>query len=147
MCDNPAHVSHGSSLVDKRIPYYIALLLFYLPSGSSREREGWAELPADELDAHGVEWLRYSDRAGARSMSLPRSLAHVKREISEKKWLEARRWVGGRVSIRLSSGQSRQWPVNSATRVASRFYVQAEDGSLPNRPVVEVASGGRTGCM
>jgi hypothetical protein len=28
-------------------------------------------------------------------MPLPRSLAHLKREISEKRWTEARRWAGG----------------------------------------------------
>jgi hypothetical protein len=39
----------------------------------------WAKLAADEPDAHGVEWLRYSDRTGARPMPLPRSLARFKR--------------------------------------------------------------------
>jgi hypothetical protein len=29
---------------------------------------------------------------------LRRSLTHLKREVSEKNWDEARRWTGGRVS-------------------------------------------------
>jgi hypothetical protein len=33
-------------------------------------------------------------------MPLPRSLAHLKREISEKKWNEARRWAGSRASAK-----------------------------------------------
>jgi len=43
----------------------------------------------------GVEWLGYSDRVGVRAMPLPRSLTRPKREISEKKWAEARQWVLG----------------------------------------------------
>jgi len=39
-----------------------------------------------------VEWLSCFDRAEARAMPLPRSLAHLKQEISEKKW------AGGRTS-------------------------------------------------
>jgi len=31
-------------------------------------------------------------------MHLPRSLANLKREISEKKWVEACQWAGGRTS-------------------------------------------------
>ena len=45
-----------------------------------------AKLAAEKPDARGVEWLAYSDRAEACSMPLPRSLANIKREISEKKW-------------------------------------------------------------
>ena len=45
-----------------------------------------------------MEWLNYSDRAEVRAMPLPRSLANPKREISEKKWAEARQWAGGRTS-------------------------------------------------
>jgi len=45
---------------------------------------------AEEPETHRVEWLSYLDRAEARAMPLPRSLAHLKREISKKKWVEAR---------------------------------------------------------
>jgi hypothetical protein len=57
---------------------------------SNENADEWAELAADEPDAHGVEWL-YREYGGGRSMALPRSLANFKREISEKKWVEARR--------------------------------------------------------
>ena len=45
-----------------------------------------------------MEWLSYSDRTEVRTMPLPRSLANLKREISEKKWAEVRQWAGGRTS-------------------------------------------------
>ena len=64
----------------------------------NEKADEWAKLAAEEPDARGVEWLAYSDRAEARSMPLPRSLANIKREISEKKWAETRQWAGGRTS-------------------------------------------------
>jgi len=40
-------------------------------------------------------------------MPLPRSLAHLKQEISEKKWAEARQWAGGTSTIcRISRRQT-----------------------------------------
>ena len=45
-----------------------------------------------------MEWRNYSDRAEARTVLPPRSLANLKNEISEKKWTEARQWAGGRTS-------------------------------------------------
>jgi len=56
--------------------------------GSKKAGE-WTKLAAEQPDARGVEFLGYSDWAEARTMPLPRSLAHIKREISEKKWAEA----------------------------------------------------------
>ena len=41
------------------------------------QADEWAKLAAEEPDAHGVEWLGYSDRMEARAMPLPRSLAHT----------------------------------------------------------------------
>ena len=38
----------------------------------------------DAPDARRVEWMNYSDRTGECTMPLQRSLANVKREISEK---------------------------------------------------------------
>ena len=43
-----------------------------------------------EPNARGVEWLSYLDRDEAHAMPLPQSLANLKWEISEKKWVEAR---------------------------------------------------------
>jgi hypothetical protein len=51
----------------------------------NQKADEWAKLAAEEPDAPGAEWLQ----SGARSTQLPRSLAHLKREISEKKWAEA----------------------------------------------------------
>jgi hypothetical protein len=56
------------------------------PLLGNEKADEWAKLAGEEPDAHGVGWLQ----GGARPMSLPGSLAHLKREISEKKWAEAR---------------------------------------------------------
>jgi len=59
-------------------------------------------------------------------MPLPRSLANLKREISEKKWTEARQWAGGRTSktkYRMPMSQKPDGAVAGSTRrLASRFY-------------------------
>jgi len=74
----------------------------------------------------GVELLGYSDRTEVRAMPLPRSLANLKREISEKKWVEARQWAGGRTSKKkhkMPKGQRPDGTVAGSTkRLASRFY-------------------------
>jgi len=81
---------------------------------------------AEEPGARGVEWLSYSDRIEERAMPLPRSLAHLKREISEKKWAEARQWAGGRTcktKHRMPKSQTPDGMVAwSNKRLASRFY-------------------------
>jgi len=64
----------------------------------NEKADEWAKIAAAQPDARGVEWLSYLDRNEARAMPLPRSLAHLKREISEKKWVEACQWAGGRTS-------------------------------------------------
>ena len=46
----------------------------------------WAMFAAENPDARGVEWKQCTGRYGRRLMPHPRSLAHPKREISEKKW-------------------------------------------------------------
>jgi len=59
-------------------------------------------------------------------MPLPRSLANLKREISEKKWAEAHQWAGGRTSktkYRMPKSQQLDGTVAGSTkRLASRFY-------------------------
>jgi len=88
--------------------------------------DGWAKTAAEEPDTHGVEWLNYSDRTEVRKMPLPRSLANLKREISEKKWVEARQWAGGRTSKKKHRPPTSQRPdgtvAGSTKRLASRFY-------------------------
>ena len=57
----------------------------------NEKADEWAKIAAEEPDTRGVEWLSYSDRIDARPMPLPRSLGNLKREITDKKWAEARR--------------------------------------------------------
>ena len=80
----------------------------------------WAKLAAEEPDSRRVEWPGYSDGTEARPMPLiPRSL---KREISQKKWAEARRWAGGRVSQKKHKPPAKQRPDGMVSkRLASRF--------------------------
>jgi len=86
----------------------------------------WAKLAAEEPDTRGVEWLSYSDLTEVRPMPLPRSLANIRREISEKKWTEVRRWAGGRTSkqkYRLPETHKPDTTVAGSTkRLASRYY-------------------------
>ena len=56
----------------------------------NEKADEWAKIAAEEPGAREVEWRSFSDRMEARMMPLPRSLANLKREISEKKWAEAR---------------------------------------------------------
>jgi len=81
---------------------------------------------AETPDTRGVEWLNYSDRTEVRAMPLPRSVANLKRKISEKKWVEARQWAGGRTSkskYRMPKSQMPDGTVaGSSKRLASRYY-------------------------
>jgi len=95
----------------------------------NEKADEWAKLAAEEPDARGVEWLEwftYSDRPEERSMPLPRSLANIKWEITEKKWAEAREWAGDRTSKKKYKMPKSQKPdgtvTGSAKRLASRFY-------------------------
>jgi len=54
-------------------------------AAGNEKADEWAKIVAGERDTRGVEWLSCSDRAEVRAMPLPRSLANLKREISEKK--------------------------------------------------------------
>jgi len=59
-------------------------------------------------------------------MPLPRSFVNLKRETSEKKWVEACQWAGGRTSkakYRMPKIQRPDGTVAATTkRLASRFY-------------------------
>jgi hypothetical protein len=91
-------------------------------SRGDEKADEWAKLAAEEPDARGVEWLRYADRFGGRQTPLPRSLAHLKREISEKNWAEARRRATGR-KHKLPSKQRLDGTVaGGGGRLASGFY-------------------------
>ena len=81
--------------------------------GARRPRGGMAELLGPE---RGVE---------ARAVPRPRSLADLKRGISEKKWVEARQWAGVRTSKTKYRVPKSQRPggtaAGSTERLASRF--------------------------
>jgi len=88
----------------------------------NEKADEWAKLAAEEPEARGVERLQ----GGARPVPLPRSLAHIKREISTKKWDEARQWSGKRISVKKYRMPRTQQPdktvAGSNKRVAARFY-------------------------
>jgi len=62
----------------------------------NKKADEWEKIAAEKPEAGGVEWLQ----GGARPVPLPRSLAHIKREISTKKWNEASQWAGKRISAK-----------------------------------------------
>jgi hypothetical protein len=95
----------------------------------NEQADKWAKLVAEEPDARGeegLEWMTYSDQPEEQSMPLPRSLANIRREITEKKWAEAQKWVGGRTSkkkYKMSKGQRPDGTVAGSTkRLAARFH-------------------------
>jgi len=79
-----------------------------------------------EPDANGEEWRTYCDGVGERAMPPTRPLAHLKREITEKKWEEERKWVGSRTSretYRMPKSQRPQGTVAGRTkRLTLRAY-------------------------
>jgi len=57
----------------------------------------WATLAADEPDTHGVEWLSTTNPDGSiteRKFPVPRLLANVKRDLSERKCADSKNWLG-----------------------------------------------------
>jgi len=60
-------------------------------------------------------------------MPLPRSLTNLKRVISEKKWVEACHWAGGRTPRR-----------NTRCRKARGRVLPDQDGALPDRAVPQL---------
>jgi len=92
----------------------------------NEKADEWAKIAAEKSGTRGVEWPNFPVRTEVRGAPLPRSLANLKREISEKKWAEARQWAGGRTSrkkYRMPDSQKPDGAVaNSTKRLASRFY-------------------------
>ena len=105
-------------------------------AAGNENADEWAKLAVGEPDAHGVEWLGYSGRVEVRAMPLPRSLAHLKREISEKKWMEARQWAGGRTfktKYRVPKSQRPDGTVAGSTKRLAPRGLPAEDWALPDQ--------------
>jgi len=82
----------------------------------NEEADKWAKMGAERPGSRGVEHL----------LPLPRSLANLRREISEKKWAEARQWAGSRTTRKKYRMPMTQKPngavAGSSKRLASRFY-------------------------
>jgi len=82
----------------------------------NEQADEWAKIAAEKPGTRGVQ----------HRVPLPRSLANLKREVSEKKWAEARKWAGSRTSkakYRLLKTQKLDGTVAGSTkRIASRFY-------------------------
>jgi len=82
----------------------------------NEKADEWAKIAAEKPGTRGVEYPG----------SLPRSLANLKREISEKKWTEARSWARGRISkakYRMPKSQKPDGAVAGSTkRLVSRYY-------------------------
>jgi len=64
----------------------------------NEKADEWANIGAAKPGTRGVEWPNFPAQTEVRGAPLPRSLANLKREITEKKWAEARQWAGGRTS-------------------------------------------------
>jgi hypothetical protein len=81
-----------------------------------------AKLAAERPDARGVEWLM----RGARPAPFPRSVAHLKWQISEKKWAEARQWARGGATSKKHMMPREKRPdktvAESSKTHTSRFY-------------------------
>jgi len=132
-----AQIFHLDLVTDNRRQPGIVMEIRWCPAHKGVEgnekADEWAKLAAEEPDTHGVEWLNYDygGRTEVRSMPLPRSLANLKREISEKKWTEARRWVGARISRKKYKMPESHKPdgtvAKSTKRLASR-YCQLKTG-------------------
>jgi len=75
---------------------------------------------------HGVEWLNFSDWTDVWAIPLPQSLANLKREISEKRWVELSQWDAGQIPKKKYQIPKSQLPdgmvTGSTKRLASRFY-------------------------
>jgi len=91
----------------------------------------WAKLAADGPDAHGVEWFSTTNPDGSvseRKFPLPRSLANVKRGISEQKREDASNWAKKQLArtrnrkYRPDEKKPDQTVAKAKKRLASRFY-------------------------
>jgi len=100
----------------------------------NEKAEEWANVAADKPDSRELEWLKHSDWMEVRPMPLPRSLANLKRNISEKKWAEARQWAGVRTckaKNRMPKSQKPGGVVASSTKALTSIFYQVKTGQFP----------------
>jgi len=99
----------------------------------NEKADKWAKIAAEEPDTGGVEWLNYSDRTEVRAMPLPRSLANLKREISEKKWgrVPAEYPSADEIAIHLSKPRRATGPPLAGPETLWSAYIRSRQRS-PN---------------
>jgi len=86
-----------------------------------------AKVAADQPHEHGVEWLTIDNRPRRMPHT---SLAHLSRQIEEKKWEEAKDWAYSRITNPSYNVKCRQWrknrpnpvPAKSKKGTAARYY-------------------------
>jgi len=109
----------------------------------NEKADEWAKLAAEKPEAQGVERLQ----GGARPVPLPRSLTHIKYEISTKKWDEACQWAGKRISAKkyrmLRTKQPDKTVAGSNKRTAARFYQIKTGHCLTGQYLEEADKGAR----
>jgi len=100
----------------------------------------WAELAVQKPGAHGVERLGFGNRYRGRPVSLPRSRANIKREISEEEWAEARRWAEGRIATKKYGMPTKQRP-NTMVAACHPGRTQGGAGRARRRPRARTRGG------
>jgi ribonuclease HI len=93
----------------------------------NEEADQYAKIAAEKPHERGVEWLTIDNRT--RRMP-PASLAHLSRQIAEKKWVESKNWAYSRITNPAYNVKCRPWrrncpdpgPAKTRKATASRYY-------------------------
>jgi len=103
----------------------------------NEKADEWAKLAADEPDAHTSGLGGTGDQPGQRRQP-SRSLAHLKRSITEAKWQEANVWAESKeIPAQPTPGTTPESGLGPSKRqqAACREVLLAEDGPLPHWPI------------
>jgi len=87
----------------------------------------WVKVAAGQPHKYGVEWLTIDNRP---RRIPPTSLAHLSRQVAEKKWEEAKGWAYTRITNPSYNVKCRPWrknrpdlaPAKAKKGTASRYY-------------------------
>ena len=93
----------------------------------NEKADEWAKVATGQPETHGMKWLTIDNRP--RCMP-PLSLAHLSRQVAEKKWEEAKGWAYSRIANPSYNVKCRQWQRNqpdpalakARNGIASRYY-------------------------